>query len=473
MLSRIVLKNIIYNSSSVLIQSLIGLIVVIFLARTLKPELFGLYSLSLSLVSVLAIFADLGINSAGTRYIADAVSKHDHSLAGGYFYFLINFKLILTLLVTILLFIFSETISSAFEKPISLLLKILCIYLLFNSFTSLLLAVANAMNDFKANLLINTLSSLSKLILTFLLVLLGLSVVGATLAFSLSALIGFLFAVYYLLRKYGIIFAGKKKIEAKRVLKFVFYSAVISITWVIFANVDMVMIGYFLSAEDVAYYRAGFSIISAITGFIAIPSVLLPVFVRLEGEDLSRAFSRAFKYSSALCIPSALGVMLISQNLILVAYGEDYLPGLRAMQILSILLISPAFGIYGSIFSGKERPELNFYPLLFAMVLNVLLNYLMIPPLGIIGASSATVISNALCWLILALVCAKEFGMKPKVDNLAKITFSAIVMFLIASNFNSMILIVPVAILVYSVTLFLVRGITKEDIEFIKRIVTD
>lgn len=471
MLSRIVLKNIVYNSSSTLVQSLLGLIVVIFLARVLKPDLFGLYSLSLSLVSVLAIFADLGINSAATRYIADAVSKHDHGLAGGYFYFLVNFKLIITFSIAILLFIFSETISLSFEKPISLLLKILSISLIFNSFTSLLLAVANAMNDFKANLLINTLSSLSRLILTFLLVLLGLSVFGATLAISISALLGFLFAVYYLLRNYGIIFSSKRRIEAKRVLKFVGYTAVLSVSWVIFANVDTVMIGYFLSAEDVAYYRAGFSIISAISGFIAIPSVLLPVFVRLEGEDLSRAFSRAFKYSSALCIPSAVGVILISQNLILVAYGEDYLPGLKAMEILSILLISPAFAIYGSIFSGKEKPELNFYPLLFAMLLNVLLNYLMIPKLGIIGASLATVVSNALHWLILALVCAKEFKIRPEVYNLAKVVFSTFLMFLIASNFNSMLFIVPISILTYSVTLFLVRGITKEDIEFIKRIV--
>lgn len=471
MLSKIVLRNVIYNSSSVLVQSLTGLIVVIFLARALKPDLFGLYSLSLSIVSLIAVFSDLGTNSAATRYIADALSRKDHGLAGGYFYFLAKLKFILALSSSFLLFTLSETISETFEKPISLLLRILCLYLLFSSFTSLFLAVANASNDFKSNLLVSTLSSVAKVFLTIFLVFLGLSVLGATLAVSISAIIGFFYALYYLLKKYGFILAEKKSVKARRVLRFVGFTAVLSVTWVVFANVDIVMIGYFLSSEDVAYYRAGFSIISAIAGFIAIPGVLLPVFVRLEGEDLSKAFSRAFKYSSALCIPATVGAMLISENLIFVAYGEDYLPGLKAMQILSILLISPAFGIYGSILSGKERPELNFYPLLFAMLLNVILNYVMIPKLGIAGASLATVFSNAIHWLLLAFICFKEFGIKPELNNLVKVSLSAFVMFILASNLDSMLLIVPVSILVYFAMLFLLKGITKEDVQFIRKII--
>ncbi|MEM0315894.1 MAG: oligosaccharide flippase family protein, partial [Archaeoglobaceae archaeon] len=83
MLARTVMKNVIYNSSSLLIANLTGLIVVIFLARTLKPELFGIYTLSLSIIYIFSIFADLGINSAITRYIADAVAKNDYNLAGG------------------------------------------------------------------------------------------------------------------------------------------------------------------------------------------------------------------------------------------------------------------------------------------------------------------------------------------------------------------------------------------------------
>ncbi|MEM2787861.1 MAG: polysaccharide biosynthesis C-terminal domain-containing protein, partial [Archaeoglobaceae archaeon] len=139
-------------------------------------------------------------------------------------------------------------------------------------------------------------------------------------------------------------------------------------------------------------------------------------------------------------------------------------------QILCVLLISPVFAIYGSVFSSKEKPELNFYPLIFAMVLNLVLNYLMIPIFGISGAAIATIVSNALFWLTQSYIGAKEFKIYPNIGYIAKPLFCAILMFLLARNFNSMLLIIPTAILIYSLLLLAIKGITREDIEFIRKV---
>ncbi|MEM0302743.1 MAG: flippase [Archaeoglobaceae archaeon] len=470
MLSKLVLRNIIYSSSSMIVANLTGLITIIFLARALKPELFGLYSLSLSTVAVISIFSDLGIKSAATRYIADAMKSQDYKLAGGYTHFLLNLKIFLTIIVAVILLLLSEDLASAFDKPISTPLRLLSLYLVFTSISSLLIGMANAMDDFKADFLNYSVSGISKLILTIVLIFLGYSLFGAVLAVVVSALITFLVLFYYILKKYIFLFKNKIKVDVSRVLRFIAFTALLSIPTVIFANVDIVMIGYFLKAEDVAYYRAGFSIVTAIISLISIPAVLLPVFVKLEGEDLTRAFLRAFKYSSALCLPCAFGLMLISKNLLILAYGEKYLSGLYAMQILCILLISPVFAIYGSIFSGKERPELYFYPLILSMVLNVILNYLLIPLIGIVGAGVATVISHAVSWTISAYIGVREFGIRPRFEYIAKPLASAILMFIIARNFDSMVFIFPISILTYSVTLLALKGITREDIDFIRKI---
>ncbi|MFN3383324.1 MAG: flippase [Archaeoglobaceae archaeon] len=471
MLARTVMKNVAYNSFSLLVANLMGLLVIIFLARVLKPELFGIYSLSFSIISIFAVFADLGINNATTRYIADAVAKNDYNLAGGYFHFLFKFKSFLTLVISAIVAISANSLSQIFEKPIAEPLLILSLFLFLSSMNSLFLSIANAMNDFKLNFLNYTFLGTTKLFFTLLLVLLGLSLLGAILAVVFSAIITLLFAVYYVLRKYRSIFVAKRGVDKTRLFRFIAFTAVLSTTWVIFANVDMVMIGYFLESKEVAFYRAGFSIITAIAGFISIPAVLLPVFVKLEGEDLSKAFSRAFKYSLALCIPSAFGVILIAKNLLLFAYGIEYIQGLNAMQILSLLLVSPAFGIYGAIFSSKERPELNFYPLTFSMLLNVVLNWALIPIYGIEGAAIATVVSNIVFWVFLAFVCAREFAIYPRLEFIAKPIFCSGIMLLLAMNFDSILLIIPISVLVYSALMFLVRGVTKEDVEFIRAIV--
>ncbi|MCS7118474.1 MAG: flippase [Archaeoglobaceae archaeon] len=470
MLARTVIKNFIYNSSSIFIANITGLILVIFLARFLKPELFGIYSLSLATISIFSIFADLGINSAATRYIADAVTKNDRDLAGSYSRFLINFKLTLSAFVSILVFLLSETISTVFEKPLSEVLKILSLFIFFSSTSSLFNSMANAMNDFRLNFLSYTVSGILKLSITFLLVFLGLSLLGAVLALVFSSLITLIFAIHYVFKRYRFLFQGKKNFSRANVLRFIGFTTILSVTWILFANVDMVMIGYFLSSEDVAFYRAGFSIVSAIIGLISIPAVLFPIFVRLEGEDLKKAFKRTFKYSSALCIPSAFGLAIISENLLLFAYGIEYFPGIEAMRILSLLLISPVFGIYGSIFSSKEKPELNFYPLIFSMLLNVLLNYILIPTHGINGAAVATVLSNVVFWVLLGVTCTRKFGIRPEISHIVKPTISATPMLFFGLIIGSAILVIIVSILVYSAILFLIRGITKEDVEFIRAI---
>lgn len=470
MLAQVVLRNVIYSSSSMVIANLTGLITIIFLARALKPELFGLYSLSLSTVAIISILSDLGIKSAATRYIADAMKSGDYKLAGGYTRFLLNLKILLTMVVALILLISSENLASAFNKPISIPLRLLSIYLVFTSISSLLIGMANAMNDFKVDFLNYSISGISKLFLTIFLVSLGYSLFGAILAVVLSGVITFFVLFYYILKKYRFLLSNKVKVEYKRILRFITYTALLSIPTIIFVNVDVMMIGYFLKAEDIAYYRAGFSIVTAIISLISVPAVLLPVFVKLEGEDLSRAFLRAFKYSSVLCIPSAFGLMLISENLLVFAYGEEYLPGLLAMQILCILLISPVFAIYGSIFSGKERPELYFYPLIFSMVLNVVLNYLMIPLIGIVGAGVATIISHMASWAVFVYIGIKEFGIYPRAGDVVKPLICSILMLSVARNFNSMLLIIPISILIYFVAIFAIRGVTRDDIEFIRKI---
>ncbi|MEM4575250.1 MAG: flippase [Archaeoglobaceae archaeon] len=467
MLAKTVLKNTIYYSSSILAVNLISLLVIIFLARILKPELFGIYSLSIAIISLFLILADLGINSATTRYIAEAISKNDKSLAASYSRFFLSLKLLLSFLIVFFVLLLSPKLSEIFDKPIKEPLMVLSLFLFFISINNLFNAMANAMNDFRINLLNSVLQNSSKLFFTVALVLLGLSLFGAILALIISSLLAMAFSIYYVSRNYGFLFEKGRKFQKSNVLRFIVFTAATSITWTVFANVDIVMIGFFLSSEEVAFYRASFSIISAAIGIVSFPTVLLPVFVKLEGDDLKRAFARTFKYSSALCIPAAFGIAMIAENLLLFAYGIDYISGLEAMRILSTLLISPVFGIYGSIFSSKEKPELIFYPMSLSMFLNVILNWLMIPIYGINGAAIATVISNVVFWSLLTLICAREFEIIPNLYHLVKPTISSIVMLIVGVNVDSTIFVIPISILVYSVFMFLIRGITREDVNFI------
>lgn len=413
MLVRRVARNVIYNSFSIIISNAAGLLISVYLARTLQKELFGIYSLTISVAFLLMAFTDLGINATTVRFCAHAFSKGDYEELRGYFKFLTKIKVALSIFSSLLLFLLSDFLSQNVfhEETLSLPLKFASLFLLFLPLAGYLTSVFNAFNDFKANFVRAVSYEFSRVITIISLVSLGFSVIGAVLGYVVASVTATTVLFFLLVKKYGKILLGKgKKIEKRGVLKFTSYLTIGSITWTIFAYVDSVMIGMFMPVEYVGYYRIALLVVSAISGILSVPAVMFPVFVALEGDDLRNAFKRAFRYSSMVAVPVAFGLPVIAKPVIRVAFGAEYLPAVTALWILSLLILRAALGFWGNIFNAKGLPEYPVYVLSLAMVMNVLLNYLLIPIFGISGAALATVASNAFNWIVLAFLSKKVFN---------------------------------------------------------------
>lgn len=480
MLAKRVFRNIVYNTSSTLIANVTGLIVTIYLARVLKPELFGIYSLSISIAFLLLTFTDLGINATAVRYIAEAYGRKDYELVRGYIRGLSKLKIVLALLVSLILFSTSNVLAvQVFHKPeLSLLLKIVSIFVFLFSISGFVGSIFNGFNDFKANLVRAVSFHVPRLILIVILVSLGYSVVGAIFGYVLAGFISLIVLTIHLVKDYGKFLFGKaKRIEWWRIVRFASYLTIGSISWVVFSYVDTVMIGMFLPSEYVGFYRAAYNIVAAISALVSIPAVLFPVFVQLEGKDLKIAFNRAFKYASVMSIPIVFGLIALSRELVIVVYGKEYLPAVGVLTILSFLILRASLGFWGMVFNAKEKPEYPVYTIFMAMILNIALNYFMILRFGIIGAALSTLISNALSWIVMALLSKRFFGIFFEWDHLVKPMLAGFVVFLILKSlkFESLligVIYVAICVVVYFCILLVIRGVTIEDIRYLVRILS-
>ena len=204
MLARKVFRNIIYNSSSIFIANVVGIVVTIYVARALKPELFGIYSLALSIAFLLLTFTDLGINATIIRYVAHAYGLKDYELVRGYIRSLSKLKVLLVLVVSLVLFVSSDLLSIyVFHKPLlSDPLKVTSLFVLFFSLSGFLNAIFNAFNDFKANLVRALTYEFSRVFFIILFISIGLSVVGALLGFVIASFLA-LIALLTLLLIWG------------------------------------------------------------------------------------------------------------------------------------------------------------------------------------------------------------------------------------------------------------------------------
>ncbi len=164
------------------------------------------------------------------------------------------------------------------------------------------------------------------------------------------------------------------------------------------------MLGYYTKESFIGYYSISASLIAALSLIIAggIGS-LLPIFSRLNGKRLVRAFRKSRKLVFLLSLLGITATLLASNLIISILYGQEYLVGINYFRILSLLLITaPLILLYELYYLSQKLTKLVFVLSTTSIVLNIILNFVFINIglayggmyYAVIGACVATVISR-------------------------------------------------------------------------------
>jgi O-antigen/teichoic acid export membrane protein len=246
-----------------------------------------------------------------------------------------------------------------------------------------------------------------------------------------------------------------------------------SISGIVFAYVDSIMLGILLPAEYVGIYRAAYNVVFAFIGIISIAFVLFPIFTQLDGLELENAFKRVFRYSSILVFPITFGLIFFAEPVVRIVYGVDYMPSVTPMYALSILIILTPLDFFGILFTAKGKPEFPAKLMIVSSAINIILNYIFIVNLGVLGAAIATVVSRSFNIVILGILSKRILNIAPNLDSIYKPLFSSAIMGLFLylvpapSTFLLSIFEILVGVFIYLTTLILLRGLMREDLVFL------
>ncbi|MDD2778045.1 MAG: flippase [Methanocellales archaeon] len=479
-LARKVLKNTAFNSSSIIVSGIGGLVFTVILARLLHPELFGIYHLALSVALVMLTFTDLGVNRTMTRYVSYALGKNDKTLARSFFRYLLKIKFLLTTLASIALTILAKPLAIyVFHKPDLILpLEIVGILTFFYSFMDFLDGTFVALQKFQYSTARSITYEISRLAIIPLFVLLGYSVYGALVGLTLSVIFVVVVLFFFLAKRYSYLFKGETvKIDGQRVLRFLGYLTFSTlVSGLFFLHVDAIMLGILMTAKDVGFYKAAFSIVTAFISLVSITSVLFPVFTQLEGDELRNAFVKVFRYLSIFAFPCAFGLAFIARPLIQVMYGAEYLPSVIPFYALCLLILIVPMDFFSILFDSKEKPE---YPAKVTVItsgLNIVLNYFLILMFGLIGAAIATLTARYFGAFTLGILSKRVLNIFPRFDSIYKPLFSSFVMlaflYLIPSPITLLDGIIGIifAAVIYISVMLLIKGIDKEDMIYLSAV---
>lgn len=374
------------------LRILSGLFVGVWVARYLGPEQYGIFSYVLAFTAIFAGIAKLGLSGIMVRELVNHPENRDIYLGTAFWLKILGAFIVMCLMAVIVpltsnngttnLFIFIiaaglvfqsfEVVDFYFQSQVLAKIVSLCkvIQLVLSSSIRIYLVLVEAE-------------------------LIWFVIVTAFDAFSLAVS----YFIAYKIRKNPSFYKYFDFSIAKQMLKDSWPLIFSSIVVMIYMRIDQIMIKEMLGEYEVGIYSAAVRLSEA---FYFIPMLitasLFPAILNAKNrsEELyKQRFQRLYNFMVWSAIAIALPMTFLSDRLILLLFGQVYQ---EAGQVLMIHIWASIFVFLG-VASGKwfiseNRQMLSFSRALSGMVVNIFLNFFLIPKYGLRGAAFATLTSQ-------------------------------------------------------------------------------
>ncbi len=270
----------------------------------------------------------------------------------------------------------------------------------------------------------------------------------------------------------------------RRIITECFPIFLVSILSLISFKIDTVMLSLLKSSTDVGIYGPPYKVIEI---FILLPGIfmgnvfpILTSYIYSQDKRLFGAFQKSFDFLIIAALPLVAAVIVLAERVIRIVAGQDFVSahtigpvlGLPATSVLAlqILIIAVAIAYISHLFNymvialGKQAKLIG--PNIIFVIFNVALNLFLIPRFSYIGAALVTVLTEIVVVSLYFRVLRRYLVIKINLDILPKTILAAIILGLTLYwlRFLSLWYLVPIGIVIYSIALFLVRGISKEMI---------
>ncbi|MBN2170435.1 MAG: polysaccharide biosynthesis C-terminal domain-containing protein [Candidatus Krumholzibacteriota bacterium] len=207
----------------------------------------------------------------------------------------------------------------------------------------------------------------------------------------------------------------------KRMIRFGLLRYTTSITLVgFFADIDIWFITHFHGTEQAGLYGFATKIVNMLatmmpTHYLLV--VIVPVYVaeytrRQDPQQLIKVFRFYNKVVSVFLVPALVGTLLLASPIVAEIFDPKYLPSVTALRVFF-------FGMFWFFFFNTssfllvvlEKPEITLYSRVF-VIYNVIMDLVLIPRLGILGAAIATGSAMAFGYIFTYLMVRRAIAIR-------------------------------------------------------------
>ncbi len=391
-------KNAFWLWLGVVINKLLMLALLIYVARILGATEYGKFTFAFAFVSLLVVFHDFGLPTIITREFAGDKEKREE------FYAIISLKLLLVFGAFFLILLSSFFITSHFD--VQKIILVLALFSIVNGCAAIFYAVFQARQKIEYQVWSEILQVLLISGLGFLILFKIPSINNLSYVYLFSALLALIFVLFFFHFK---IFPLKINWKFSVWRKFLLMSwplALTSLFGVIYSYTDSVMLGSWDMLAETGWYNAANKIVMASLIPMGLLSTsfypVLSKFFQESKEKLQKAWDYQLNIMVLISFPLMAGGIVLAPGIINLFYPAEFAPAILALQILivsagAISLYRPFYDVM--IVSNQQAK--TFWMTAAGVVINVILNLILIPKYNLYGAAAATVITH----LIILFFC--------------------------------------------------------------------
>lgn len=386
-------KNTFSLASAELVTKFLAFLLVIYIARVLGEVEFGKYSFALAFTLLFAFFSDFGLSQLTIREVANRKEA-----AQDYLGTVSVIKVVLSIATIALVAVAINFLGYPYEVIIAV--YIAGAYAVVNSFNTFLCSFYRAFERMEYELMTRVIEKVIIFSLAAVFLLLGYGFIAVISAFLIGSLVRLAASSIFVTKKFARPQLNFDRSFLRPLLTQALPFGLTTLFVVIYFKIDTVMLSMMVGDAAVGWYNASYNIIEGLIALIAgsLGGVIFPILSKnfsKSPERLKKIYLQSFQIMLLVGLSIFVFVEVFSSDIIGILYGPEYQMSAQVLQIQIIaFLIICISTITSTLLNSANMQRIVAIGTGFGALLNVGLNYILIPHYSLFGAAWATVITE-------------------------------------------------------------------------------
>lgn len=410
-------------------------ILTLFLIRVLEPAEYGVFSLVMAITGLLLLPADFGISGSAARFIAEG--RSNIRAVAAIFADALRLKLVISLVLGLALVALAGVVADIFRTPeLTLPLQIAAVGLVGQSLMLLFTSAFLAVGRIGSNLRLVAGESIVELSASVVIVLAGAGAAGAATGRSIGYAVGAIVGALLAARAFGrtAVRPGlKPRSGYRRLVRYAGALFVVDGAFALFNQIDILLIGRLLGSASVGLFAAPLRLCTVLHyPGLAVSNAVSPRVARAVGHAPdTRAFSVGLRGLIVLQVAIAVPILVWAQPIVDLLLGPSYAESAPVLRALTPFIVLQGLGPLISVsvnFLGQARRRIPIA--IAAVVVNIVLDLILIPRIGVIGAAIGTDVAYAIYVPAHFLICRRmlDLDVRPILLTCARALAAGVVM---------------------------------------------